>query len=396
MALPTRYPAMKTAAYSPSVISSHSFPFRFSHAHLGVVFLSFPQFPCYNSLERVLPMKLKYLVLLLVCFLLPVTASAHPGGTDANGGHTDRETGDYHYHHGYEAHYHTGGVCPFAFDDQTGSNSGEPSESSDSIPKEAPDVEWVEIANGWWHNPDLDQWRDPEGNIYTELEYYEAFGYTYHEDLGIWTGPDGIINEDGIFQSYDDIAAEIEAGEPVHGDLETEDQAISSDSPSQKKHPVLEWILTALCVLFFLVYPAICFVLMIVGHFIDKKAQKKEFAERQVYYQNLYCGKTKEEVARMCGMPDMVYLGKDGLPKGASLWHWGDEFTFFVSKSGKAFHRSASCNKHATIPCHALLLGKRTPCTRCKPVQPDLSWYYAYLTAMRNIKKYKVTLSDAD
>ena len=332
-------------------------------------------------------MKLKYLILLLVCFLLPVTASAHPGGTDANGGHTDRETGDYHYHHGYEAHYHTGGVCPFAFDDQTGSNSGEPSQSSDSVPKEAPDVEWVEIANGWWHNPDLDQWRDPEGNIYTELEYYEAFGYTYHEDIGIWTGPDGIINEDGIFQSYDEIAAEIEAGEPEHGDLETEEQAISSDLPSQETPPVLEWIAIALPVFFFLVYPVFCIVKMIVDHFIEKKAQKKAFAEKQAHYQSLYGGKTKDEVARMCGMPDMVSLGEDGLPM---------ELTFFVSKSGKAFHRSASCNMYATIPCHALHLGERIPCSRCRPVRPDLSWYDAYRTALYNIKTYQVTLSDED
>ncbi|MBR3752566.1 MAG: YHYH domain-containing protein [Ruminiclostridium sp.] len=331
-------------------------------------------------------MKLKYLVLLLVCFLLPVTASAHPGGTDANGGHTDRETGDYHYHHGYEAHYHTGGVCPFAFDDQTGSNSGEPSQSSDSVPKEAPDVEWVEIANGWWHNPDLDQWRDPEGNIYTELEYYEAFGYTYHEDLGIWTGPDGIINEDGIFQSYDEIADEIEAGEPEHVGHTMGDMILSH----------LDAIIVIILLLIFLVFPAVCVLWDMVLHFKAKKAEKRVFAEKQAHYQSLYGGKTKQEVARMCGMPDMVTIGEDGLPKVPSLWDWGEEFTFFVSKSGKAFHRSASCNTYATIPCHALHLGIRTPCTRCKPVRPDLSWYDAYRTALYNIKTYQVILSDED
>lgn len=48
-------------------------------------------------------------------FLLCVPyADAHPGRTDSNGGHYDRSTGEYHYHHGYSAHQHPDGVCPYA------------------------------------------------------------------------------------------------------------------------------------------------------------------------------------------------------------------------------------------------------------------------------------------
>ena len=67
--------------------------------------------------------------------LIPITASAHPGRTDANGGHWDNSTGEYHYHHGYSAHDHYDmngdGVidCPYDFVDRTGSNSGTPSGS---------------------------------------------------------------------------------------------------------------------------------------------------------------------------------------------------------------------------------------------------------------------------
>ena len=43
--------------------------------------------------------------LILVLSAAP-SALAHPGRTDANGGHTDRSTGEYHYHHGYPAHQH--------------------------------------------------------------------------------------------------------------------------------------------------------------------------------------------------------------------------------------------------------------------------------------------------
>lgn len=51
-------------------------------------------------------------------------AYAHSGNTDANGGHYDRSTGEYHYHHGYPAHSHAGGKCPYNFKDKTGQNSG--------------------------------------------------------------------------------------------------------------------------------------------------------------------------------------------------------------------------------------------------------------------------------
>ena len=51
--------------------------------------------------------------LVLLSLLVPIWAVAHSGGTDSSGGHYDHSTGEYHYHHGYPAHQHTGGVCPY-------------------------------------------------------------------------------------------------------------------------------------------------------------------------------------------------------------------------------------------------------------------------------------------
>ena len=59
------------------------------------------------------------IVFLLFSMIFPVFA--HSGDTDANGGHTDHSTGQYHYHHGYSAHSHydidyDGGIdCPYDF-----------------------------------------------------------------------------------------------------------------------------------------------------------------------------------------------------------------------------------------------------------------------------------------
>lgn len=48
---------------------------------------------------------------------LSITAEAHGGRTDSNGGHRDTKNasglGSYHYHHGYPAHLHTNGICPY-------------------------------------------------------------------------------------------------------------------------------------------------------------------------------------------------------------------------------------------------------------------------------------------
>lgn len=60
-------------------------------------------------------MKLRKLLLAFLAFsiLLALPAYAHSGRTDGAGGHYDRFSGEYHYHHGYPAHQHPNGVCPY-------------------------------------------------------------------------------------------------------------------------------------------------------------------------------------------------------------------------------------------------------------------------------------------
>ena len=81
-------------------------------------------------------MKKRVLLFTLILLFIPamiMTAYAHPGRTDGNGGHTDQSTGDYHYHHGYPAHYHYDmngdGIpdCHYEFENQTKNISGDSS-----------------------------------------------------------------------------------------------------------------------------------------------------------------------------------------------------------------------------------------------------------------------------
>lgn len=51
----------------------------------------------------------KTLILLALAALiltLHIPVYAHPGRTDSKGGHMNHSTGEYHYHHGEEAHPH--------------------------------------------------------------------------------------------------------------------------------------------------------------------------------------------------------------------------------------------------------------------------------------------------
>lgn len=72
------------------------------------------------------------IALLCAIVLTSVSVSAHSGKTDACGGHWNNGTGGYHYHHGYPAHSHINGECPYNFDDRTGWNSSDEMTSESS------------------------------------------------------------------------------------------------------------------------------------------------------------------------------------------------------------------------------------------------------------------------
>jgi hypothetical protein len=65
----------------------------------------------------------KFLLPILILLLFGTYVSAHPGSTDGDGGHFDHSSGEYHYHHGYPAHEHSDGECPYDFDDQENSSA---------------------------------------------------------------------------------------------------------------------------------------------------------------------------------------------------------------------------------------------------------------------------------
>lgn len=64
-------------------------------------------------------MKKNFILFFIFVISFTNIAFAHPGGTDGSGGHYNRTTGEYHYHHGFPAHQHENGICPYDFEDQS-------------------------------------------------------------------------------------------------------------------------------------------------------------------------------------------------------------------------------------------------------------------------------------
>lgn len=56
---------------------------------------------------------LKYF-LIIIAFLLTTITIGHSGRTDSKGGHHNRISGGYHYHHGMHAHQHPNGICEYS------------------------------------------------------------------------------------------------------------------------------------------------------------------------------------------------------------------------------------------------------------------------------------------
>jgi hypothetical protein len=56
---------------------------------------------------------MRTLVILGIIVASCAAALAHSGRTDGAGGHFNRRTGGYHYHHGHGPHDHPNGECPY-------------------------------------------------------------------------------------------------------------------------------------------------------------------------------------------------------------------------------------------------------------------------------------------
>lgn len=245
----------------------------------------------------------QFLAAVLVAFcVLPTPVLAHGGRTDANGGHTDHSTGEYHYHHGYEAHQHPNGVCPYDFDDQTDHSSGTSSGSSS-------DSSWAYVDSRFFedfqYNEATDQWLRDDGTLYeSSAELFDCYGFYYDSGCDVWYNEDGFIDEDfcvrdhsdgGFFycDSCENLMFSFESDDPdCHtGDCldldkyedsyytyDPSDTTESQDTSEKDDSPVKKWlgIIVGLVAIAFCLIPVIVWVILFVSSVISGFRSRKK------------------------------------------------------------------------------------------------------------------------
>ncbi len=277
-------------------------------------------------------------VLLIVIVCTP--AAAHRGRTDAHGGHYDRSTGEYHYHHGYGPHQHIDGICPYNFDDQTGENSWGSSSGSNSGSGGYP----IERDNTG------EAKSKSSGFNVSDLLMVGSFIAVPLAALWIWASIYSAISSRR--EKKYRTAQEAEAARQMAETAKRLEQALLIKAKKEA----------------------------------DEKA---EFERMREIYLTHYAGRSALNAA--CPPPN-VCIGPDDLPKELSTKDWGPTFTYYVAPKGSVFHSNKRCHPSATQKVHAVLLAgtRKTPCRKCCPVLPDLAWYRRYKENKGVMEQYKI------
>ena len=306
------------------------------------------------------------LIGMVMLFLIPIHANAHPGSTDGRGGHYDRSTGEYHYHHGFSAHNHYDmdgdGIddCPYNFVDKTdtsnrGSNSSEDTDSGINYsrpsmqPSETKEIEENDSKKvvaikekkkmppwGYWvigilvliaavqHwlirslSSDIDSHINSIHSISKEKQEIEADFKKFQEE----STKDRKTLEDQLHKS----------------EVRANGQIISRDMQIHKLKQTIELL----------------------------EAEKKSFYETHPF---LKTEPLSPHNPVSISIPEDVYFTKDNIPvKGivSDYAPFGD-FTVFVSKKGKKFHQDDFCGGAIFMKAVHIydVLDDHAPCDRC-------------------------------
>lgn len=348
----------------------------------------------------VLKRKLTIIIAFLLLSLTPLSVGyAHSGGTDENGGHYDHSTGEYHYHHGYPAHQHPDGKCPYDFDDKTGENtrdysSGGTRSAASSEPKRAsiPEEEsfFAKLFNITLLSALLDliicgllYWllcfiADTKFSAARYLDtrrFFILFGML--APLAVYWGAKQFVFvfnwrtfslsllfsiPSFIYSIYilvDSRKKQLERDLQYQEEkrkIEEEEQRRREDEQRRREAAIAE--------------------------------EKRKFEEEAQRYRDIYAGK---DMLVLCGAPPGAFVDQDEMPH--QIIDGEDLFDVRISSNGKVFHRPvpdthvcASAYKHVNY-CQVF---KLPPCRRCKPPIPDISWFTEYLRIKEIKEKYNI------
>lgn len=305
--------------------------------------------------------KIFFLLSLLCCLDFSFKTSAHPGSTDAYGGHYDHSDGSYHYHHGYPAHNHDGGICPYQYNDQTRTTSGassvyKPRKKNNSVKKEV--VErytyekygsyWVYISNGYFH-------------LYTCPEFPDSYSAALLNEVETNIKPCNYCDPLKI------------------------NTLPKEKEPESLLKQTKEWIKDNIENLYY-VFLAFIVILCIISAIKGKKKEKIEGREYK-YYFSYYAFYSPES---FCEIPSGTFT-KGGIPYTDGDDKYG-EYTVYISEKGNCYHRRKSClrNGYGSVQNMAFVYKTYRPCARCCKKAIDISWYEEYKRIYDIKKKYMI------
>ena len=294
--------------------------------------------------------------LLLTLLALFVPSGAHSGRTDSQGGHTDRSTGEYHFHHGYPAHQHENGVCPYDFDDQTGQSSG--TSSGDTGPKQALDALKQKYSQSSGNASSVEESDDSSRSFWSKVDLF--LGQLLTAILVLATGVTLLCVLGGVLIGlYDFLKSAITTFRKAHArGLSCREYRRLTELREAARREARQMLSES------------------GERFRTARALRFEILKRTLPLET-FGFVPAQLVAQACGMPYDTTIGGDGLPKLIKAARWGKKYTFYVSPHGKSFHCSRGCSG-AVTPLHALQLRGQTPCKRCQPTSPDLGWFDRY------------------
>lgn len=279
-------------------------------------------------------MKIKSFILFFSFLILfPCVAYAHPGRTDANGGHYNRSTGEYHYHHGYPEHQHENGICPYDFDDRTGYNSGN-SGTGENLNKSNSTTTSVSHKK--------------ESGV-SALEWMIIFALMVSSVLMYW-------NLKKARKQIKSLKADLDH-------VEKDKEVIEYLKQLYNTKRIEIWRQER----------------------IEKYRKKEQYRDKR---SALYAKYEGIPISNFLPIPEDVSFDQYGIPCVPEVDQ--DELLVYVSEKGSRYHRPG-CSSLQTSNLKMKIWEAQTkyePCARCVPCSIDFKWYDDYMKLRTELARY--------
>lgn len=324
-----------------------------------------------------------FLLVLVLLMPLCITAKAHPGKTDSNGGHRDRSTGEYHYHHGYSAHDHYDmdgdGIidCPYDFVDKTrNSNSSYTSDSRSTSSVNTPTTFTTPTEQPKHENA------ENESVSVKEEKKMPTWGYWVIGILGCVAVIQHLIIRSmskDIDSHRETIRENLKKNDQLKSDIETlkkENLRIANSEEDWKRQ--VNQIKSNSDTVIRLKDSRIAALtrkVELIQNEKDELYQRYPFAKT---------GPTSQLLTHPINLPNDVYFIRGKVPVKGTVNEdrpFGD-FTVFITQRGKKYHSNKYCGSVIfSTPAHVYdILNDHAPCTRCAtslPFRPKQipEWY---------------------